>query len=55
MNVIRLIVAALYLFAIAFIVSSTILECSTLLSTFQTCRAAILICLVFYTGSKIVM
>jgi uncharacterized membrane protein (DUF485 family) len=45
----------LYLFAIAFVASTTVLESGLDLSSTSSCKAAIYICIVFYVGSKVLV
>jgi hypothetical protein len=51
----RAIATLLYLFAITFILAAAVLECGLGIETFAVCRSAILVCLVFYVGSKVLM
>lgn len=55
MNTVRQLVVLLYCFAMAFIVSSAILQSGLQLVDYQQCFAAIIICLIFYVGAKVLM
>ncbi|OCK84811.1 hypothetical protein K432DRAFT_344472 [Lepidopterella palustris CBS 459.81] len=54
-NFIRLLIIILYMLAIAFVISAAVVENGLGLSSFPICHTAIIICLVFYVGSKVTM
>lgn len=45
----------LYLLCLAFVFSAAIVESGLGLSNLSICYSAIIVCLVFYVGSKVVM
>ncbi|EON66011.1 hypothetical protein W97_05254 [Coniosporium apollinis CBS 100218] len=55
MNFIRLLVVMLYLLCLAFVFSAAVIESGLGLSNLSICYSAIIVCLVFYVGSKVVM
>lgn len=55
MNTVRQLVVLLYCFAMAFILSSAILQSGLELVDYKQCFAAIIVCLIFYVGAKVLM
>ena len=55
MNVIRALVISVYLLGICFILSAALLQFGVGLDTRSRCKAAIILCLVFYVGGKVMM
>ncbi|KAF2083799.1 hypothetical protein K490DRAFT_10317, partial [Saccharata proteae CBS 121410] len=53
MNPVRSIVVSLYVFGMCFILSAAIIQSGLGLTTHKDCYSAIIICLVFYVGSKV--
>lgn len=55
MNIVRVIVSLMYLFGMCFIASAAILQSGLGLASYSDCYSAIIICLIFYVGSKVFM
>ncbi|KAI9891290.1 MAG: hypothetical protein M1814_002803 [Vezdaea aestivalis] len=55
MNMSRALVIAIYLCGIFFIASASLLQFGATISTISRCKSAIIMCLVFYVGGKVLM
>lgn len=55
MNLLRILVIVIYILGLGFVISGTLLQLGVGLSTYNRCRAAIDLCLVFYVGGKVIV